>query len=185
MSRIGKQPVAIPANVTVKLDPSARTIEVSGTKGKLSFEWRPEVAVTWDESEKQVSCGPAAGFEKEREARALWGTTRSRIQNMVVGVTDGFSKKLEVIGVGWNAKPKGKSLELNVGYCHPVVLEAPSGVDFVIEGAVITVSGTDKQAVGQFAAVVRSKRPPEPYKGKGIRYVDEYVIRKQGKVFGK
>jgi large subunit ribosomal protein L6 len=185
MSRIGKQPISVPKGVTISLDPKTRTIRVEGSKGKLSFEWRPEVDINWDESEKNIVCAPAAGFEGNRMARALWGTTRSRVQNMILGVSDGFARKLEVIGVGWNAKVKGKSLELNVGYCHPVLVDPPAGVDFVVEGAAITISGADKQAVGQFAALVRSKRPPEPYKGKGIRYSDEYVIRKQGKVFGK
>lgn len=185
MSRIGKQPIPVPKGVTISLDPKTRTIRVEGSKGKLSFEWRPEVDITWDESESRVVCGTAAGFEQNRMARALWGTTRSRVQNMVLGVSQGFSKKLDVIGVGWNAKAKGKSLELNIGFCHPVVVDPPAGVEFAVEGASITVSGPDKQAVGQFAAFVRAKRPPEPYKGKGIRYSDEFVIRKQGKVFGK
>jgi large subunit ribosomal protein L6 len=185
MSRIGKKSIEVPASVKVSLDPKSRSIAVEGPKGRLDYSWRPEVEVAWDESEKRITCTPAPGLEGDRKARAQWGTTRARIHNLIVGVTDGFAKRLEVIGVGWNAKAKGKALELNVGYCHPVVLEPPAGVEFAVDGNAITVSGADKQAVGQFSALVRSSRPPEPYKGKGIRYTDEYVIRKQGKVFGK
>jgi large subunit ribosomal protein L6 len=109
---------------------------------------------------------------------------RSRIENLIHGVSKGYEKKLEVIGVGWNAQPQGATLRLNVGYCHPVDLKPPAGVEFGVEGQTITISGPDKQAVGQFAADIRSKRPPEPYNGKGIKYTDEVIQRKQGKVFG-
>ncbi|MHC4808849.1 MAG: 50S ribosomal protein L6 [Planctomycetota bacterium] len=185
MSRIGKKPISVPGGVKVDVQSGTRTVQVEGPKGKLSFQWRPEVDVVWDEGSRQIECRPAAGHDGDRLARALWGTTRARIQNMILGVTTGFSRRLEVIGVGWNAKVKGKSLELNVGYCHPIVLDPPAGVEFAVEQNAITITGADKQAVGQFAAVVRDKRRPEPYKGKGIRYSDEFVIRKQGKVFGK
>ena len=117
-------------------------------------------------------------------ARALWGTTRARIQNMIVGVTEGYVRKLEVVGVGWGAKQAGKNLQLNVGYANPVIMAPPAGVQFGIEGNVITVSGPDKAAVGEFAAEIRAKRPPEPYNGKGIKYAEEVIQRKQGKVFG-
>ncbi len=116
--------------------------------------------------------------------RAYWGTVRSRIQNLIIGVTEGDQKKLEIVGVGWNMKPQGKTLQLNIGYCHPVDMTPPASVEFAIEGPVVTITGPDKQAVGQFAADIRSKRPPEPYNGKGIKYVGEHIIRKQGKVFG-
>jgi len=184
MSRIGKQPISVPSNVKVSLDPKTREIRVEGPKGKLSFVHRPEVRVTWSEDEKQITCTLPDVESADGQLRAYWGTTRARIQNLITGVVDGYQKKLEIIGVGWNAKPQGKTLQLNVGYCHPVDMMPPEGVEFAVEGPMITISGPDKQAVGQFAANVRSKRPPEPYKGKGIRYVGEYVIRKQGKVFG-
>ena len=184
MSRIGKKPIAVPAGVKVSLDPKARSITAEGPKGKLSYVYRPEVTVTWDESEKRITCTIPAAQMKLGEIRAYWGTVRARIGNMITGVTDGYQKQLEVIGVGWNAKPQGKTLQLNVGYCHPVELTPPAGVEFAIAGPVITISGADKQAVGQFAAVIRSKRPPEPYNGKGIKYTGEQIIRKQGKVFG-
>jgi large subunit ribosomal protein L6 len=184
MSRIGKKPISVPSGVKVSLDPKALTIQVEGPKGKLSYVYRPEVAVSWDEGEKAITCSIPEEKMSIRQMRAYWGTVRSRIQNMITGVTTGFSKKLEINGVGWNAKAQGKQLQLNVGYCHPVNMTPPQSVEFVIEGNAITVSGPDKQAVGQFAAEIRSKRPPEPYNGKGIKYVDEIIIRKQGKVFG-
>lgn len=184
MSRIGKQPINVPAGVKVTLDPKTCTISVEGPKGKLSYEYRPEVNVVWDEGEKSIVCTISEQGMQDRQTRAFWGTVRSRIQNMITGVTEGYNKKLEIHGVGWNARPQGKTLQLNVGYCHPVELPAPNGVEFAVEGNTITVSGSDKQAVGHFAAVIRSKRPPEPYNGKGIKYADEIIIRKQGKVFG-
>jgi len=184
MSRIGKKPISVPGNVTVKLDPRACAIDVEGPKGKLHYDYRPEVSVTWDESEKQIVCTIPEERMRIGQTRAYWGTVRSRIQGMVTGVTDGFQKKLEVVGVGWNAQPQGKTLRLNIGFCHPVDMTPPSSVEFAVQGQMITVTGPDKQAVGQFAAEVRSKRPPEPYNGKGIKYTDEIIMRKQGKVFG-
>jgi large subunit ribosomal protein L6 len=184
MSRIGKKPITVPAGVKISLDPARRSITVEGPKGQLSYEYRPEVAVAWDESEKTVCCSIAPEKMQVRQMRAYWGTDRSRIQNLITGVTEGYEKRLEVVGVGWNAKDQGKTLRLNIGFCHPVDLMAPPGVEFSVEGSFVTIRGSDKVAVGQFAADVRSKRPPEPYKGKGIKYVGEIIIRKQGKVFG-
>ncbi|MHC5024278.1 MAG: 50S ribosomal protein L6 [Planctomycetota bacterium] len=184
MSRIGKKPIAVPASVKISLDPKRCAITVEGPKGRLSYDYRPEVSVTWDEGEKTISCAIPEDQIQVRQMRAYWGTVRSRIQNMITGVTDGYEKKLEVIGVGWNAQDQGKTLRLNVGYCHPVDLQPPDGVEFAVEGQTVSIRGADKVAVGQFAADIRSKRPPEPYKGKGIKYVDEIIIRKQGKVFG-
>jgi large subunit ribosomal protein L6 len=184
MSRIGKQPVTVPAGVKVSIDPGARTIITEGPKGRLSYVYRPEVAVHWDENEKTITCSMPEAQMKIRQMRSYWGTVRSRIGAMIQGVTKGFEKRLEVIGVGWNAQAQGKTLRLNVGYCLPVDLTPPQGVEFAVNGNVITISGPDKQAVGQFAAEIRSKRPPEPYNGKGIKYAGEQIIRKQGKVFG-
>jgi large subunit ribosomal protein L6 len=184
MSRIGKKPIHVPAGVKVSLDPARCHIDVEGPKGRLSYAYRPEVAVHWAESEQTISCAIPESQMSIRQMRAYWGTVRARIQNMITGVTAGFEKKLEVIGVGWNAQAQGATLRLNVGYCHPVDLKPPAGVEYAVEGNTITVRGADKVAVGQFAAEVRSKRPPEPYKGKGIKYIDEVIIRKQGKVFG-
>ncbi|MCI0364680.1 MAG: 50S ribosomal protein L6 [Phycisphaerales bacterium] len=184
MSRIGKQPISVPKGVKVNLDPKTRTINIEGPKGKLSFDYRPEVTVVWNQDENAIKVSVEEARLEEKLIRALWGTTRARIQTMIVGVTQGYSKKLEVIGVGWSAKPAGKNLQLNVGYADPVVMSPPQGVQFAIEGNAITISGPNKEAVGEFAAEVRAKRPPEPYNGKGIKYDNEVVQRKQGKVFG-
>ena len=185
MSRIGKQPIAIPSGVEIKLDATGRSVAIKGPKGNLSFDWKPEVAVHHDEESKQISCAIAEGIEETRQARALWGTTRSCISNMVEGVDKGFTKKLNIVGVGWNAQAQGQQIVLNIGFCHSVDLQAPDGVTFEVgKGTTITITGADKQAVGQFAAVIRSKRKPEPYNGKGIMYHDEVIIRKAGKAFG-
>jgi large subunit ribosomal protein L6 len=181
MSRIGRKPVAVPANVKVSLADS--TINVEGPNGKLTFSYRPEIGVRFDESSRQVL---VTRPDDEREHRALHGLTRSLIANMVQGVTTGYTKKLEIVGVGYQAQLRGgNALALQVGYANQVVLEAPPGVKVVVPDPThITISGPDKQAVGQFAAVVRKVRPPEPYKGKGIRYEGEVVRRKSGKAFG-
>jgi len=185
MSRIGKQSIAVPNGVEVKLNAANRSIDVKGPKGNLSFDWRTEVDVNYDESAKEIVCSVEGGTEAPRQNRALWGTTRSRINNMVEGVSKGFTKKLKIVGVGWNAKAQGQTIVLSIGYCHTVDLQAPDGVTFDVEkGTEITITGADKQAVGQFAAVIRSKREPEPYNGKGIMYHDEIIIRKAGKAFG-
>ncbi len=185
MSRIGKQPIKVPDGVKVNLDPERRVITVEGPKGKQERNWRPEVSVTWDENEQSIVCSVPESKAHIRQTRAFWGMTRALINTAIIGVSEGYRKELELIGVGWTAKMQGNTLELNVGYCHPVHMPVPEGLTVEVEGNnKIKVSGSDKQAVGQFAANVRSKRPPEPYKGKGLRYVDEYVIRKQGKAFG-
>jgi len=183
MSRIGKKPISVPNGVRVTIDPQSRTVTVEGPKGKLTMTHRPEVAVTWEEGEKRIICSlPAVG--RTGQLRAYWGLTRALINNMIIGVTEGYLKKLEIIGVGWGAKLQGTQLELNVGYCQPRVMTVPGNVDLVVDKGIITVTGADKQAVGQFAARIRKHRPPEPYNGKGIKYSDEIIIRKQGKVFG-
>ena len=181
MSRIGRKPVPVPANVKVSV--ADTTIQVEGPKGKLSWSFRPEMNVRYDEAAKQLL---VARPNDERENRALHGLTRSLIANMVQGVTTGYTKKLEIVGVGYQAQlKKANTVALQVGYANQVVLEAPPGVSVVVPDSThITISGADKQAVGQFAAVVRKVRPPEPYKGKGIRYEGENVRRKAGKAFG-
>ncbi len=184
MSRIGKQPIKVPAGVKVNLDPKSRTINIDGPKGKLAFTYRPEVTVKWNDGENAITCSIKEEDKFMKLPRALWGTTRARIQNMIVGVTQGYSKKLEVVGVGWGAKQQGKNLQLNVGYANAIVLSPPMGVAFSIEQSMITVSGPDKELVGEFAAKIRAQRPPEPYNGKGIKFDNEVIQRKQGKVFG-
>jgi large subunit ribosomal protein L6 len=184
MSRIGKKPISVPSGVRVTIDTQSRAVTVEGPKGKLSMTHRPEVSVTWDEGENRIICSISPAQMKVGQNRAYWGLTRALIANMITGVTTGYSKKLEVVGVGWGAKLQGQTLQLNVGYADPVSKPVPAGIEILVEGPMITVAGSDKQAVGQFAAEVRAARPPEPYNGKGIKYINEVIIRKQGKVFG-
>jgi large subunit ribosomal protein L6 len=175
MSRIGNSPIEIPDGVDVTVD--GRTVVVKGPKGTLERTLEPAVSASVDEGVLTV-----ARSDDERHTRALHGLTRALLSNMVIGVLEGYRKELQAVGVGYRASLQGKRLELQVGFSHPVHFEAPDGIDFEVpEPTRIVVSGIDKQLVGQVAANVRSVRPPEPYKGKGIRYVDEYVRRKAGK----
>ena len=176
MSRIGKKPVPIPAGVTVDL--KDETLKVKGPKGELALTIHPKVTVSKNDSEIIVS----VKHPDEKSERALWGLFRALINNMVVGVTTGFTKILEINGVGYKAASSGKKLVLNLGFSHPIEMEVPPGLEAQVEKNVITITGSDRQAVGQFAAVVRSQRKPEPYKGKGIKYQDEIIRRKAGKV---
>ena len=181
MSRIGRKPVPVPANVKVAVADS--TIQVEGPKGKLTLPFRGEMKVRLDEAAKQIVVERS---DDERLSRALHGLTRSLIANMVQGVTEGYTKKLEIVGVGYQAQlKKENTVALQVGYANQVVMEAPEGVSVTVNDPThITISGADKQKVGQFAAEVRKVRTPEPYKGKGIRYEGETVRRKSGKAFG-
>jgi large subunit ribosomal protein L6 len=180
MSRIGKKPIPIPSGVTVKAE--TRQVSVKGPKGELSLSLRPEVAVQVDGALVNVS---PTGTGSERASRAFHGMTRALIHNMVTGVSKGFQKKLEIVGVGWNASAQPGKVVLNVGYNAPVTVGLPKGVGAETPNpTTIIVSGADRQAVGQVASVIRKKRPPEPYKGKGIRYEGEIVRRKAGKSFG-
>jgi large subunit ribosomal protein L6 len=175
MSRIGNSPISLPSGVDVKVGEDV--VEVKGPKGSLTQTINPTITVSVDDGVVTVERD-----NDERENRALHGLTRALLNNMVIGVTDGYSKELTAVGVGYRAALKGRTLELQVGFSHPVVMEAPDGVTFEVpEPTKIIVSGMDKQKVGQVAADVRAVRPPEPYKGKGIRYSDEYVRRKAGK----
>ena len=180
MSRIGKIPVAIPSGVTVKAE--GRKLSVKGPKGELAMTLRPEVEVSIDASVASVEPN---GKGSGRASRAYHGMTRALLNNMIVGVSKGFSKKLEIIGVGWNASAQGQKVVLNVGYNQPVTVPLPKGVTAETPNpTTVIITGADRQAVGQVAAVIRKKRPPEPYKGKGIRYEGEIVRRKAGKSFG-
>ncbi len=183
MSRIGRKPVPVPSSVKVSIAESTSTIEIEGPKGKLNFTHRPSIGVRFDPASRQIL---VTRQDNERTNRALHGLTRSLVANMVEGVTNGYTKKLEIVGVGYQAQlKKANTLALQVGYANQVVLEAPEGVTVTVPDAThVTISGADKQAVGQFAAEVRKVRPPEPYKGKGIRYEGEFVHRKAGKAFG-
>ncbi|MPZ53656.1 MAG: 50S ribosomal protein L6 [Acidimicrobiia bacterium] len=175
MSRIGKQPIELPSGVDVTI--SGPNVTVKGPKGELSRRIHDKVGISSDDGVLNVT-----RVDESREARALHGLTRALVANMVAGVADGFSKDLEIQGVGYRASLKGKDIELLVGFSHPVLINAPEGITFEVpEPTKITVSGIDKETVGQIAADIRRVRPPEPYKGKGIRYVGEYVRRKAGK----
>ena len=178
MSRVGNAPIAVPEGLSVEV--SSGTVKVSGSQGELS-QAIPEGI----EIEVQDSVITVSRSDDTRQQRSLHGLARALVNNMVEGVANGYMKELNIVGVGWNAKLQGKGIQLNVGYCHPVDLTPPDGVKVEIENNNrITLSGPDKHAVGQFAAVIRDKRRPEPYNGKGILYEGEVIIRKQGKVFG-
>jgi large subunit ribosomal protein L6 len=182
MSRIGKQPVAVPSGVKVKrtADGDRLLLSVEGPKGKLSFPFRKDVDITVDADVIRVSRSGDAAFD-----RAYHGTVRALIANMVQGVSQGFQKTLDIEGVGYSAKLEGKAIVLQIGFCHPVKIGVPEGLTIEVpKPTQIIVRGPDKQAVGEFAAQVRKTRPPEPYKGKGIRYAGEHIIRKAGKAFG-
>ena len=175
MSRIGKMPIAVPAGVTVEIAENNK-VTVKGPKGTLTRELPREMTITLENSEIVITRP-----DDQKKTRALHGLTRALLNNMVVGVHEGFEKKLEVNGVGYRAAKKGNTLALTLGYSHPVELEDPEGLETVVEGQNIIVKGIDKEKVGQFAAIIRDKRKPEPYKGKGIKYADEVVRRKVGK----
>ena len=176
MSRIGKKPIILPDGVTTEIN--AKTLKIKGPKGELVLDLHPKVTVEKSENTLLVKVAkPEVKLE-----RSLWGLFRSLISNMAVGVTTGFTKVLEINGVGYKAAMAGQKLVLNLGYSHPIEMEIPKTLEIKVEKNTITISGADKQAVGQFAAVVRGQRPPEPYKGKGIKYANEVIRRKAGKV---
>jgi len=175
MSRIGKKPVALPKGVTASV--SGKTVKVKGPKGELSVTLVQEVDAKVDEHGVHVT--PRADMER---ADQMWGLSRTLVNNLVRGVTDGFSEKLEIQGVGYRAAVQGKNLQLQLGFSHDVLYPIPAGITITSEKpTMLTISGMDKQLVGQVAAEIRSYRPPEPYKGKGVRYAGEYVRRKEGK----
>lgn len=174
MSRLGKLPITVPSGVEATLADGILTIK--GPKGTLTRTLVAAVAVTIENGIITVS--PVEGKEN---AAALWGTFAAHVNNMIAGVTEGFTKILEIEGVGYRAEMKGTTLVLSMGFSHPVEMEVPEGLTCVVEKNVITITGADKEALGQFAADVRKVRKPEPYKGKGIRYQGEFIIRKQGK----
>ncbi len=174
MSRIGKQPVVLPSGV--KASVQDRTVTVESSSGRLSLTVRPEVKARVEGNQVIVE-----RQNDERASRAYHGMTRALIANMVKGVSGGFKKELEIVGVGWTAQVKGQTVLLNVGYADTKQVKIPDGVTVQVAGAKITVSGASRQAVGQCAADIRAKRKPEPYNGRGIKYVDEVITRKQGK----
>lgn len=174
MSRIGKKPVIIPHGVEVKID--GQKVVVKGPKGEISKDFRPDLIISSEDDKITV-----AVKEKTKATKSLWGFARAMIFNMIKGVIDGYEKKLEIEGVGFRANIEGDYLVLGVGFSHPVKVRTPEGIKFSVEKNVITISGVDKELVGQIAATIRGVKPPEPYKGKGIRYSGEYIRRKLGK----
>lgn len=175
MSRVGKNPVAVPSGVEVKVD--GLLVTAKGKLGELSFEATDDVVISLEDN--QISVQPA---NQSKRARAMWGTARSRLQSLVQGVSDGFTKQLEITGVGYRAMVQGKTLALQLGFSHDVNYPIPEGIQVACEKpTLIKISGADKQKVGQMAAEIRAYRSPEPYKGKGVRYADEQILRKEGK----
>lgn len=184
MSRIGKAPIKVPAGVTVSVsnDGEGNKVSVKGPKGELSQSFRPEMRIKHEEGHLHIE-------RKEemdgRISRGLHGLTRTLINNMVVGVSQGFERKMEVIGVGYRAVVEGRKLNMALGYSHPVEIDIPKGIEVAVgKGNVITITGFDKQALGDFCADVRSRRPPEVYKGKGVKYAEEVIRKKAGKAAG-
>ena len=175
MSRIGRLPIEIPAGVTITVD--GREVAVKGPKGEITLNVASPIEVAVEDNQVVVSRP-----DDERESRSLHGLTRTLINNNIIGVTQGYTKGLEVVGTGYRVQQKGSSVEFALGFSHPVVVDAPAGITLTVEGAnKLTVSGIDKQAVGEAAANIRKIRKPEPYKGKGVRYAGEVVRRKAGK----
>jgi len=175
MSRIGGSQITVPDGVSVAIEKTQLTAK--GSKGELVVELSNDVDVAV--AENVVTITPKG---KDKQSRAIWGTVRSNINNAVIGVSTGFTRKLEINGVGYRAAMQGNKLSLNLGYSHPVTMAVPAGLTVSVDNNTkIDISGADKQLLGQFAAEVRAKRPPEPFKGKGVKYADEYIVRKEGK----
>ena len=175
MSRVGQSPIKIKDNVDVSFN--EKNLKIIGPKGTLEMTINNDINIIIDDKILSVE-----NNNNSQRGIANWGTTRALINNMVIGVTDGFTKNLEIVGVGYRASVSGKKLTLNLGLSHPVEMDIPEGIDIKMDGNTkMSVSGANKQMIGEFCSVIRSKRPPEPFKGKGIRYSDEYIIRKEGK----
>jgi large subunit ribosomal protein L6 len=175
MSRIGKKAVPIPSGVTANVE--GQTVKVKGPKGQLQVVLPEDVIVKMDQGEVKVD-----PRNETKRARSMWGTSRTLVNNLVTGVTKGYEKKLEITGVGYRAALQGKNLQLALGYSHDVVYAIPEGITIAVpKPTEITITGTDSQRVGQVAAEIRAYRPPEPYKGKGVKYANEFIFRKEGK----
>ncbi|WP_298960291.1 50S ribosomal protein L6 [uncultured Campylobacter sp.] len=178
MSRIGKKPISIPNGLEVKIDGSSLKFKKSNNEKELDLKGHVDVKI----EDGKIEFSPKG---EDRQSRAYWGTYRALANNIVLGLTEGFSKQLEINGVGYRAAMKGKVLELNLGFSHPINFESPKGIEISVDKNVVTIKGDDKQQVGQVAAEIRGFRPPEPYKGKGIKYLEERIIRKAGKTAKK
>lgn len=182
MSRIGRKKVEVPANVKVQI--KDRTITIQGPVGTLTMNHRPDIHVKWDEAEKAINVSIDPKDAENTLVTACWGTTRALIRNMIEGVTKGYEESMEVVGVGWTAQVMGAKLKLVVGYANPIILDIPQGLKVAVDKSFVKMNGPDKRVVGQFAAQMRAVRKPEPYNGKGIKYVSEVIKKKAGKTFG-
>ena len=178
MSRFVKKPISIPNGVEVKIDGSSLKFKKSNNEKELDLKGHVDVKI----EDGKIEFSPKG---EDRQSRAYWGTYRALANNIVLGLTEGFSKQLEINGVGYRAAMKGKVLELNLGFSHPINFESPKGIEISVDKNIVTIKGDDKQQVGQVAAEIRGFRPPEPYKGKGIKYLEEHIIRKAGKTAKK
>jgi large subunit ribosomal protein L6 len=182
MSRIGRKPVSVPGGVKVSI--KDQTASIQGPKGTLTLKYRPEVNVKFEEAEKAIKVSIDESNLENAAVCASWGSTRAHLQNMVVGVTQGYEKSLEVVGVGWVPTVQGTKLKLVVGFANPIMMDIPKGLTVTVDKQFVKVQGPDKQMVGHFAAEMRASRKPEPYNGKGIKYTTEVIKKKQGKTFG-
>ena len=182
MSRIGKQPVQVPAGV--KIGVQGQKVSVGGPMGNLTLDAPTGVSVKFNDADKSIVVSINDKDKDNATVKALWGSTRAHLKNMVAGVTKGYEKSMEVVGVGWTAAVAGKQLKLTVGFADPVVMPIPDGLKVMVEKQFVRISGPNKQMVGQFAAEMRASRKPEPYNGKGIKYTTEVIKKKQGKQFG-
>lgn len=182
MSRLGKKPISVPASV--KVDLKGRDITMSSGSKTLKFSHRPEVKLGWDEGARSMTVAIADGVAPTGEARAYWGTTWAILNNMITGVTKGYEKTLEVVGVGYQATVNGRNIDLKLGFANTIRLTIPVGLDVTVDKQFVKIAGPDKQLVGQFAADIRAKRKPEPYNGKGVKYTNEVIRRKEGKQVG-
>ncbi|CAN5786246.1 50S ribosomal protein L6 [soil metagenome] len=183
MSRIGRKSIPVPANVKVAI--KDRKVDVTGPLGTLSFTHRPEVQVAFDADKKELVCTvDETKLASTPMMSALWGTTRANLASNVIGVTKGYLKEMDVVGVGWTAAVQGDKLKLVVGFANPILMDIPKGIKVSVDKSAVKVEGADKQMVGQFASTMRQHRKPEPYNGKGIKYREEVIKRKSGKAFG-
>ena len=182
MSRIGRKPITIPAGV--KASVSGNKVTIQGAKTSLSMPLPENIKVSVKEADKLIEVSLDGVTEENRQARADWGTTRALINNMIEGVTKGYERSMEVVGVGWTAAVQGKNLKMTLGFANPIIMPIPQRLDVTVDKQFVTIKGADKRMVGEFAAQMRARRKPEPYNGKGVKYKEEVLKRKQGKQFG-
>jgi large subunit ribosomal protein L6 len=182
MSRIGRKPITIPTGVKASI--AGDKVTIAGAKSTLSTAIPAKIKVAISEADKQIKVSIDPKDVDDSQARASWGTTRALISNMIEGVTKGYEKSMEVVGVGWTAAVQGKNLKMTLGFANAIIMPIPQGLDVSVDKQFVTIKGPDKRMVGQFASQMRAKRKPEPYNGKGVKYKEEVIKKKQGKAFG-